>query len=97
MLTVKLMKDHTVTIIEATEVKIFPAGHAKGSGGDPKKRTNEVREIEVKLHSGNTVGGYYVADPHKPRPQGWAEEVEFYDCAYIENAHGATTERVHAY
>lgn len=94
MLTVKLCKGKTIKIIEAVEVSVFASGHAEGSDNDPSKRTNEVRELEIKLHSGNTVGGYYVADPHKPRPQGWADEVQFYDCAYIENAHGATTETV---
>ena len=61
---------------------MFASGHAEGSD---------------KLHSGSTVGGFYVADPQKPRPQGWADEVQFYDRAYIENAHGATTETVYAY
>lgn len=97
MLTVKLCKGKTIKIIEAVEVSVFASGHAEGGDSDPTKRTNEVREIEIKLHSGSTVGGYYIADPRESRPKGWAEEVQFYDCAYIENAHGATTETVRAY
>ena|ERR1035441_6180228 len=97
MLTVKLFRGHAIKIVEAEEVNVFPSGHAEGSEQDPRKRTNEVREIEVSTNNRTQGDAFYVADPSKPRPEGYAECIEFYDSAYIENARGATVEVVRPY
>lgn len=99
MLTVKLYKSHTMKIVEAEEVNIYPAGSPEPIptplGSEPMSLpTNTVREISVITHTGKQQA-FYVS--HYPRPDNFALEVEFYDHAYIENAHGATTETVRAY
>ena len=89
MLTLKLMKGHTIKIIEATEINIYPA-HKSEDG----RMDNKIREVAGTRYDGNSFA-FYVADEQKQ--DGFADCVEFYKCAYIENAHGATTEKVHAY
>ncbi len=94
MFTVKLFKGHTIKIIGANEINIYASGNPSAA---PAERTNEVREISVCNLDGAHQEAYYIADRNKPRPQGFAEDVVFYDCAYIENTNGATTETVRAY
>jgi hypothetical protein len=99
MLTVKLCKGSTTKIVEATEVNIYNSGPSAGSDVDPRKRTGEVREVTGTSWNGNNFA-FYVADPHKTLPKdnfGFAPQVDFWGSAYIENAHGATTEVVRAY
>jgi hypothetical protein len=99
MLTVKLYKGHTIKIVEATEVNVYNCGPAPGSADDPRKRTRAVREVAgLGWHGGSFA--FYVVDPDVPVPEdhhGFAPQVDFWDVAYIENAHGATTETVRAY
>lgn len=40
------------------------------------------------------TAAFYVADRNKGRPAGFADEIEFYYAAYIENSAGKTTEVV---
>ena len=89
MLTVKLMKGHVTKIIEATEVNIYPAHK-----GDDGRMDNKIREVAGTKYDGNSFA-FFVAEDS--RHDGFADTVEFYKCAYIENAHGATTEKVYAY
>jgi hypothetical protein len=99
MLTVKLCKGHTIKIVEATEVNVYNCGPAPGSEQDPGKRTGDVREIAGSSWDGKSFA-FYIVDPDRPIPEdhyGFARDVEFWHCAYIENAHGATTETVRAY
>lgn len=99
MLTVKVCKGSTTKIVEATEVNVYNSGPALGSDGDPSKRTGDVREVAGKSWDGKSFA-FYITDPNKPIPDdhyGFAREVDFWNCAYIENAHGATTETVRAY
>jgi hypothetical protein len=99
MLTVKLMRGHTIKIVEATEVNVYNSGPAQGSEQDPAKRTGDVREVAGRSWDGKTFA-FYIVDPYKPIPSdhyGFALEVDFWDCAYVENAHGATTETIRAY
>lgn len=53
-------------------------------------RLHELAEIECDNAQGHHV--FYIADPDKPRPDGFAQEIFFWDFAYIENANGRTTE-----
>jgi hypothetical protein len=99
MLTVKLCKGHTTKIIEATEVNVYNCGPFAGSDADASKRVSDVREIAGTSWGGKSFA-FYIVDPNKKIPDdyyGFAREVIFWDCAYIENAHGATTETVRAY
>lgn len=97
MLTVKLYRGHTTRIVEATSVEIFACGKAKGSDDNPKLRTNKVREISVLTHSGNHEV-FFIADDDKQLANSHAgAQSHFWMGAYIENAHGATTETVRPY
>jgi len=96
MLTVKLYKHHTTKIIEATEVNIFPNGRAEGSDNEPKLRTNKVREISIQTYSGRQEV-YYIADDDKQLADSHAGIADYWHGAYIENAHGATTETIRPY
>lgn len=99
MLTVKLCKGRVTKIVEATEVNIYPCGPDAGSDLDPSKRTSSIFEVSGTSWDGKSFA-FYVRDLQKPAPEdnfGFAPEVDFYGCAYIENAHGATTETVRAY
>jgi len=94
MLTVKLYKGHVMKVIEAVEVNIFPCGKAEGSDQDAKLRTNRVREIALARYGGHTEV-FYVSDGEAENQAG--PGIETWDVAYIENAHGATTETVRPY
>lgn len=99
MFTVKLQKGHTMKIVEATEVNVYNCGPFPGSDTDPNKRVVDVREVAGTSRDGESFA-FYIVDPNKPIPAdryGFAPELEFWHCAYIENAHGATTETVRAY
>lgn len=50
--------------------------------------------VEVAARCGDRTYAFYVADQHKPRPDGFADEVDFWFSAFIENSSGATTEVV---
>lgn len=98
MLTVKLMKGHVTKIVEAIEVNIYPAGKPEPVptpiGGQPTSLpTNKVREVAGSTPNGGSFA-FYISDSDAECQAG---VVDLWDCAYIENAHGATTERVHAY
>ena len=70
----------TTKIIEADEVNIHIL------------RPGEVTEVAAMC--GNRNWAFLIADPNKPRPDGFAAEVDFWFVAYIENSQGATTEVV---
>jgi hypothetical protein len=95
MFTVKLCRGQVKRIVEAESVDIFPAGLEPGSDQKPRLRTSAVREISVT--NGERRAAYYIANPNKPRPEGFNEEVELFDVAYIENSDGDTTEVIRAY
>jgi hypothetical protein len=94
MFTVKLMKEmHVVTdakgnhkgrfstkIVEASEVNIHIL------------RPNELAEVSGECDGNNFA--FYISDRNKARPEGFAEEVDFWFAAFIENSSGATTEVV---
>jgi hypothetical protein len=68
-------------IIEANEVDIHVL------------RPGELTEVAGLRDDGKSFA-FYVADRNKPRPAGFADEVDFYFAAFIENSSGATTESV---
>ena len=91
MLTVKVMKQmrdlggapipgkFSTRIVEASEVDIHML------------RPGELYEVAAN-YPGSGVAAFYIADNAKPRPEGFADEVDFWYAAYIENSAGATTE-----
>lgn len=95
MFTVKLMRGHTIKILQAEQVDIYPAGPATGIADEPKDRTTEV--LEVVLKNGDATQMFPIYDTGKPRPASWHDTVEFFDMAYIENERGATTQVVKPY
>jgi len=95
MFTVKLYRGHIVRMVQADQVDIYPVGPAAGTAPEPKDRTNDVREVATIL--GTRTDAFFVADTSKGRPPGFAQEVQFFDSAFIENDHGATTEVVRPY
>lgn len=97
MLTVKLCKGHRMKIVEASEVEVFPCGRAEQSDEKPEARTNKVREISLTRWNGSHDVFYVSDEAVTPENSHAGPDEETFDCAYIENAHGATTERVHAY
>lgn len=97
MFTVKFYKGHQSKIVEAECINIFPAG--VGEPNEPKgSRSNKVREVQIVVPAAAKADVYYVGYsdaaiegyPDIPVPT-------LYDVAFIENAHGATTETVRAY
>ena len=97
MLTVKVIKDGTAI----TDQDVV----ACGNGGRFSTKIVEAEEvdvhvlrpgelIEVAARCGDRTYAFYVADRHKPRPDGFADEVDFWFSAFIENSSGATTEVV---
>ena len=102
MFTVKLQRGRDMKLVQAEEINIYPCGHADGSDQDPDKRTTAVLSIETRV--GAEADCFWIADTKSgpdsrngKRPEGFADCVIFYDCAYIENEHGATTEVVRPY
>lgn len=87
MLTVKLSRKNNITgdgdakwttkIVEATEVDVH------------QLRIGELAEVATT--NGESSLAFYITDPGKPRPEGFADSVEFWQVAYIENSAGATT------
>lgn len=98
MLTVKLVRGNTTKIVEAVEVDINAAGKPDPLSEEgkedtqPRPMTNKVRAIKAYLHDGKEAW-YYVASSDADCGNG---ALELWDYAYIENAHGATTEKVYA-
>lgn len=122
MFTVKLVRQNTITLVEAETVRIYPAGKpgtqreeqqcsyqhegrywkcvldeghegehkATGRPEQPCVSTNRVRGISITLFGKMQV--FHVGDD----PSQIAGDVDLYDCAFIENSEGATTERVYA-
>ena len=71
-------------IIEAPEVEVHYL------------RPGELAEVQVRDGPYDTSGqAFYIADRDKPRPEGFADEIDFYYEAIIENAAGKTTQIVH--
>lgn len=98
MFTVKFYKGHTAKIVEAETINIFAAGAQSGSDQNPALRTNKVREIQIVVPAQAKADVYYVGEPGVA-VEGYAAEDTpyFYDVAFIENSHGATTETVRPY
>jgi hypothetical protein len=97
MLTVKVMKDGTAITDQDVATR--------GSSGRFSTKIVEAEEvdvhvlrpgelIEVAARCGDRTYAFYVADRHKPRPDGFTDEVDFCFSAFIENSAGATTEVV---
>ena len=53
-----------------------------------------IGRLNGTLDAGVNSFAFYIADGLKPRPEGFADEVEFWSSAYIENSAGKTTEVV---
>lgn len=70
----------TTKIVEATEVEIH------------QLREGELSEAQTK--NGDHWQSFYIANRSKGRPSGYADEVQFWDSAWIENSSGATTSHV---
>jgi len=102
MMTVKLLRSGVTRIVEAAEVSIYSAGTPDPKVVAPKNLpTGKVRAISVTLSAGG-LRLFYVSDGPVNRETcvdsiDEGELTEAFDCAYIENAHGATTETVRAY
>lgn len=91
MFTVKLFKGHAIKLVSAKEVNVF----SSLQGNDDKP----IGIAEISVQSGMADDpeqkAYFIADTrNRPRPKNFADTVEFYDVAYIENQHGATTQVV---
>jgi hypothetical protein len=97
MLTVKLYRGHTTRIVEATSIEVFACGRAKGSDDKPTMRTNKVREVSVVNDVNNKQEVFYIADDGEQLANSHAGTTHFWNGAYVENAHGATTEIIRPY
>lgn len=53
-------------------------------------RGGELKEIVTRDKDGNSEA-FYVANLEKGRPAGFADEIDFWDHAYIMNERGSTT------
>ena len=99
MFTVKLIRGKVTKIVSANSINIFPAGtpsnknEGEGTTQIPQA-TNQVREMSVETTRGGQPETFFVGYEGAVCIHG---PVELWDCAYIENANGATTERVCAY
>lgn len=96
MLTVKVTKQvhHAVRSPDAVNT-------AEGDVGRWTTRIVESENVDIHiLRPGELVEvagdgfAFYIAPRDKPRPQGFADEVDFWFEAFIENSAGATTEVV---
>lgn len=74
----------TIKVIRGTVTKLSQAVEVKIK----TLRPNELSEIIADDNS------FYIANPNKPRPKGFDDNVELWSEAYIENAAGSTTQRV---
>lgn len=90
MLTVKLIRGHEMHIVEAVDVIVRNVGkpdpNVIASTNHP---TDSIREVSVLLHAGHRES-FHVSQLGALPGSG----IPTWDVAYIENAHGATTERV---
>jgi hypothetical protein len=90
MFTVKLYKQKAIKLVCGESVHIFPVGPEHPDDPD-KKPSSSVMAVAVADRE------FYIADNSKPRPPNFGETIEFFDMAYVENASGATTEKVRPY
>jgi len=98
MFTVKLIRGNVTKLVAATTIVIYPAGkpeEANESPAPPVVMTNKMREISVETSSGQKQA-FYIGDDASREAAGIPVQ-ELWDHAFIENANGATTERVYAY
>ena len=95
MLTVKLVRGHEMKIVEAVDVTVRNAGKPHPNVVAPANHpTDSIREVSVRLHAGHTESFYVSQLGALPGSAMGGEPIPTWDVAYIENAHGATTERV---
>lgn len=95
MLTVKLVRGHEMKIVEAVDVTVRNAGKPDPNVVAPANHpTDSIREVSVRLHPGHTESFYVSQLGALPGSATGGEPIPTWDVAYIENAHGATTERV---
>jgi hypothetical protein len=99
MFTVKLIRGKVTKIVGANSINIFPAGAPsnknKGEGTTQiPEATNQVREMSVETINGGQPQTFFIGYEGASCIHG---QVELWEVAYIENANGATTERVCAY
>jgi hypothetical protein len=96
MFTVKLYR--TIKGRPLGEDSYFPAKSATKLVEAEEVTVYLLRHDELYHVVGLTPGGrpfaFYVANDEKPRPPGFADDIDFYYAAYIENSAGATTETV---
>jgi len=78
------LKRFSTFIVEATEVAVHTL------------RSQELMEVAITHPPGgpNAYSAYYIANRNRPKPEGFAKEVDFYYAAYVENAAGKTVDRV---
>jgi hypothetical protein len=76
---------YSTIVEEAKKVSIYELNQYEAGG--------TVFEVAGEEADGKTFV-YYISNPDKPRPTGFADEIEFGYKAYIENAAGKTTEVV---
>lgn len=99
MFTVKLFKGHSVKLIQAEQVDVrHRLVDPQYAGVAEVSITNYQRGLDdvVKADKPALQQSFFIADTRK-RPiakQVFADTVELYDKAFIENQHGATTEVV---
>jgi hypothetical protein len=86
MFTVKLMRNNCITLVEAEKVHVYPAGTPETTDGIA---TNKIRAVSVSLMGKMEV--FHVGDD----PKHFGGDVDLYECAFIENSNGSTTERVY--
>jgi hypothetical protein len=100
MFTVKLIRGKVTKIVGANSINIFPAGKpaaddtVKEANQTVPEATNQVREMSVETINGGQPQTFFIGYEGAACIHG---KVELWDVAYIENANGATTERVCAY
>ena len=95
MFTVKLVRSQEMKIVEAVGVSVYNVGKPHPTLDSPKAIAtvdyinDSIREIRVQLAEGHTESFYVSQLGILP-----GSEIPTWDMAYIENSHGATTERV---
>jgi hypothetical protein len=100
MFTVKLIKGKVTKIVAAKSISIFPSGmpsnkatvELASSNVTIPEATNQVREMSLEIN--NEQQTFFVGYEGASCIHG---DVALWDCAYIENANGATTEKVCAF
>ena len=107
MLTVKVTKTSrdangelvcglfSTKIIEAVEVNIHILRPNPDKPSSPwLYKVSGIGKLNNDMGAGDNSFAFYVADQNKPRPEGFADCVDFWNSAYIENSAGKTTEVV---